>query len=157
VNVTVLLADGAEAGEGGKVHALGLGWSIAQVPAPLMAVVVFIDMKADEQGIEHEFSLKLLHADSGELVQLPVAPNAPARPLILRGSFTAERDPSFPDSFPLRTTIVTSIGQVPLEPGSYRWQAEIDQTENAWCAHFIVKDPAPLFEALRQPESSSRG
>ncbi|MCL2464730.1 MAG: hypothetical protein FWF28_06650, partial [Micrococcales bacterium] len=63
MKATVLLADAASDATGGKVSALGLGWSQTGVPTSPMAVIVLVDVGWDETNRDLAIAVELLDAD----------------------------------------------------------------------------------------------
>lgn len=71
MKMTVFLADSAQTAEGGKAHALGLGWTVTAIPTPPMALVVFIDADPSELQKQLTFNGVLVDDETGNPVLFP--------------------------------------------------------------------------------------
>jgi hypothetical protein len=63
MDAVVLLADSAATDATGKVHALGLGWTMTSSPTPPMAVVVLFHVPWDQSNVKHNMVLELVDSD----------------------------------------------------------------------------------------------
>ncbi|MFF3226164.1 hypothetical protein ACFYV7_25445 [Nocardia suismassiliense] len=66
MNITALLADSAQTDPTGKVHALGLGWSLTVTPTPPMALLLFIELSVGEHLLERYTVTGKLFDSNGE-------------------------------------------------------------------------------------------
>ena len=149
MELRLLLADSAESGQSGKVSALGLGWKLTSSPTGPMAIVVIIDLEPEEAAKEHSIVLRLVRAATSEAVTVGPNPEA-SRPLAFGGTFKAGPDHDTPSDLPTRATIPVMIGAgLPLEPGLYRWDVDVDEHhEPEWSETFFVR-PASDHEDPR--------
>lgn len=93
MRATVLLADSAQSDPAGKVHALGLGWTVTSTPTPPMALVVLIEVDWTEANRKIPFKAELLTADGHN-----VTARGPLgeQPISLEGEFEAGRPAGIP-------------------------------------------------------------
>jgi hypothetical protein len=147
MKVTVFLADAAQSGEQGKVHALGLGWSITNAPTPPHAVVALIDLTRQEvEAGPHTVSIKLFERD--EPVVLPDAVGS-GQEVGFAGGFTTTMNPDAPEDATARVSIALNVGAgLPLLPGQrFEWRVTIDEKHDpSWVAVFHTRLHAPLAE-----------
>ena len=143
MNITVLLADAAQSDPSGKVHALGLGWTVIDAPTTQpMAVVVLVgfENRAEVADGPHEIVLRLLDADGS-----PFTPPDAHEPIAVRAALDMGPGPDEALDGPSTAPLVVSIGPgLPLEPSRrYRWEAEVDgRAEQAAGAAFVTRDAA---------------
>jgi len=148
MKVTVLLADSAQADQAGKVHALGLGWTLTGSPSPPMAVVLLIDVEWTETNQKYRVKAELLTADGR-----PVMAEGPAAPVpvAFEGEFEVGRPPGIPHGTPGRLPVAVNIGPgLPLVPGQrYVWRATVDgHHEDGWDAGFLVREAEPGLPSI---------
>lgn len=131
----VVLADSAQLGPDGKVHALGMGWTTTVTPTPPAAVCVFIYIPWTATNVRHQFALELIDGDG----QKAVAPDD--SPLRIEGEFEMGRPPG---AVPGAEAIQPFVANVPpgldLTAGQrYSWQIHLDgHHEEDWSATFHV-------------------
>lgn len=140
MRATVLLADAAQTDPQGKVHALGLGWTVTSSPTPPMALVVLIEVDWTESNRKFPFRAELLTADGH-----PVTTQTPLgeQPVTLEGDFEAGRPPGIPAGTPLAIPFAVNLGPgFPLVHGQrYEWRVHLDgRTEESWAASFLVRE-----------------
>jgi hypothetical protein len=126
VNTTLLLCDHAQE-VGGKLYILGGGWSIYRGSPVTMGLAVKISVPWEAANILHEFTARLVTQDG----QDPVLPNAEgvgATRIEFQGRFEAGRPAGLAPGSELDAPFAVNIAGLPLEPGRYEWQVEIDQT-----------------------------
>jgi hypothetical protein len=136
----ILLADAAQRSPEGKVHALGLGWTVTSTPLPPQAVVVFIKVPWDEANETHNAVLTLIDEDGR-----PVLPQGPdGGELQIQTQFETGRPPGVPRGMPLDMALTFTIAPgLPLNPGGYVWRLEIDgEGQETWRAPFFVRTPS---------------
>jgi hypothetical protein len=157
VELRVFLADSVESGQGGKVSALGLGWKLTSSPTGPMALVLIIDLESDEAAKEHSIVLRLVHAATSEAATMGLDREAPP-PLTFGGTFRTGPTDDAPSDLPARATIGVMVGAgLPLEPGLYRWDVDVDDRhEPGWSETFFVRPASdhedPVGERPRLPE-----
>ena len=116
----LLLADAAQAA-GLKVHMLGVGWSIATTPTPAYAVVAMSKLPASTEPRLAGFTLQLLDEDGR-----PVGPPGNGRTEVV-GQIPVARPAGLLKPGALAdANCVFNIPPMPLQPGRYTWQFEVD-------------------------------
>lgn len=131
IRAALLLADFAETDSGsGKVHLLGVGWSLTgPAPAP-HAVVGYLQVPADRapEG-PILFTIRLVDK-AGHLVEVP-GPAGMQR-LEISGQVEMNLPDDWDHSTELQATFAANLTGLPLPPGqSYTWLLEIDGKELA--------------------------
>ncbi|MCK0516984.1 hypothetical protein [Williamsia sp. DF01-3] len=133
MELTLLLADAAQADQHGKVHALGLAWTNVPTPTPPMAVIVLIDFEADE--VPASVSLRIeLQTEAGEVVVL-----AGGEPVRINAAATAHALDEEKAGEQIRVPFSIQIGPgLPLPVGLYQFEATAvrDDDDNARAAAF---------------------
>lgn len=140
MNVQVLLADAAQTDSSGKVHALGLGWTITSAPANPMAVIVRVSFDSGEDQEPHVCVVRLLDED-GKPFGLQ-GTEGETVPLEVTSVITVEKNADHLPSAPMVASIAFNVGGgLPLKPGQqYEWAAEIDgRTHDTWSAPFFTR------------------
>ena len=126
MNTTLLLCDHAQE-VGGKLYVLGGGWSIYRGAPVTMGLAVKIAIPWDEANIPHEFAARLVTEDGLD----PLLPNNEggigATRVEFQGRFEAGRPPGLAPGSELDAPFAVNIAGLPLSPGRYEWQVEIDQ------------------------------
>lgn len=137
MDVVLLLADSAQTdSNGGKVHALGIGWDQTSSPTAPAAVIALVKVPWSETNQKHHLTLQLRDAD-GHPVQLqtPIGEQA----IQLDAEFEVGRPPGIVSGTIQTVKIAPTIGPMPLPPGRYEWHAEIDNSsQESWVAPFTV-------------------
>lgn len=143
MDVTLLLANSAEATPAGTVSALGIGWSVTSTPTPPAALVVLIRVPWDLTNVPHQLLLKLVDAD-GQDVMLGLTPFGDEAPLEIRGEFEVGRPAGIPRGTPIDQVMPINIGAgLALVPGGrYEWRLSIDGEELA-TRSFLVRTSGP--------------
>ncbi|SIJ34532.1 Uncharacterised protein [Mycobacteroides abscessus subsp. abscessus] len=138
MKATVLLADSAQADPNGKVHALGLCWSVTGTPTPAHALVVLIEVAWDETNKKIPFHAELVDGDGNSVViDSPVG----QQPLQLDGVVEAGRPPGMPPGTAVRIPFCTQIGAgLNLVVGQrYEWRFSLNgESHEDWSASFTV-------------------
>lgn len=142
MDVTLLLANSAEATPAGTVSALGIGWSVTVTPTPPQALIVLLRVPWDVTNVKHELLLKLVDGD-GHDVLLGQTPFGEPAPLEIRGEFEVGRPAGIPHGTPIDQAMPITIGPgLPLVPGgSYEWRLSIDGEDLA-SRSFLVRPAA---------------
>src|SRR5580765_7312875 len=119
----ILLADAAQRSPEGKIHALGLGWTVTSTPLPPQSVVVFIKVPWDQANEPHQALLTLIDEDGR-----PVMPHGPEGGEVeIQTDFETGRPAGVPRGMPLDVALTFAIAPgMPLPPGGYVWRLEID-------------------------------
>jgi hypothetical protein len=139
VEAHILLADAAQRSPEGKIHALGLGWTVTVTPLPAQAVVVFIKVPWDQANETHHAVLTLIDEDGR-----PVQPDGPdSGPVRIESDFETGRPAGVPRGMPLDVSLSVNLTPgLALPPGGYVWQLEIDgEGQETWRAGFQVRVP----------------
>jgi hypothetical protein len=139
VEAHILLADAAQRSSEGKVHALGLGWTVTVTPLPAQAVVVFIKVPWDLANETHRAVLTLIDED-GRAVE-PEGPDGGE--VRIESDFETGRPAGVPRGMPLDVALSVNIAPgLALPPGGYVWRLEIDgEGQDTWRAAFQVRAP----------------
>lgn len=139
MRATVLLADSAQSDPAGKVHALGLGWTVTSTPTPPMALVVLIEVDWTEANRKIPFKAELLTADGHNVTAQGLLGE---QPISLEGEFEAGRPAGIPPGTPLSVPLAVNLGPgLPLTAGQrYEWRVNLDgRTEASWSASFLIR------------------
>lgn len=115
----MLLCDAASE-SGGKLYILGGGWSIVRGPSP-MALAIKMSIPWDQANRPFNVNTKLLTED-GEPVQVPDTDD----PVAVEGTIEVGRPTGIKPGTPLDTPFALTFPPMPLEPGGYVWELEID-------------------------------
>lgn len=120
MRVDLLLADSAQADASGKVHALGLGWSVTSTPTPPAAVVAFIWANWTEANIRFDFRCELVDGDGNPVLRSDEA-------VAVWGQTEIGRPAGIPVGSDLMTPVVVTLdGGLVLVPGqSYEWRITV--------------------------------
>jgi hypothetical protein len=137
MRLTVLLADFAKVEPGGKVNALGLGWTSISTPTAPMAVVILADLTPEEQ---QESKIRVIRA---------VLCDASGKPVVL-DSESGRQELAFESAMAIkpvaakrrrhgRLAVAGNIGpDIDLPEGEYRWEASITGSDARAYAEFIT-------------------
>jgi hypothetical protein len=139
MKVAVHVADSAQTDSHGKVHALGLGWSITSTPTSAQAVIVLIELEPNELG-SHRLSIKLF--DQGGKPVIVQDAVGGGQELGFAGEFTAEVSADAPEGWPGRVAIAVNVAPgIPLLPGQrYEWRVAVDEKHDpSWVAEFLTR------------------
>lgn len=123
MNLTVLLADAAQADTNGKVGALGLGWSLTGVPLAAHSIVVLFEVAWHESNEQHGFTVELLDEDGSPVL----ADNG--NPIIrVDGGIEMGRPAGLLQGTPLIQPWVLNLPPgMPLKPGRrYEYRVTVD-------------------------------
>lgn len=124
MDVTMLLCDAA-AESGGKLYVLGGGWSVVHAPEhpiPIpMALAVKISVPWDQSNTKHTLKLSLID-DDHQAIEVEGSEG----PIEVGGEFEVGRPPGMKPGTPLDTPFAFSFPPIPLAPGGYVWELEID-------------------------------
>ena len=126
MKTTLLLCDHAQE-VAGKLYVLGGGWSIYRGAPVTMGLAVKISVPWDAANMPHDFAARLVTEDGLD----PVLPNAEggagAARVEFQGRFEAGRPAGLAPGSELDAPFAVNIAGLPLAPGRYEWQVEIDQ------------------------------
>lgn len=126
VQTTLLLCDHAQE-VAGKLYVLGGGWSIYRGAPVTMGLAVKISVPWDAANVPHDFRARLVTEDG----QDPMLPNGEgglgASPVEFQGRFEAGRPAGLAPGSELDAPFAVNIAGLPLVPGRYEWQVEIDE------------------------------
>lgn len=128
VRATLLLADAGQADSQGKVHALGLGWSITSTPTPPIAVAILIECPWDETNTKHQMLIELVDADGYPVSFRDDSLGNPEPAVRIEGEFEVGRPAGALAGSPLRQPFVVNVGPgLPLVAGQkYEFRLRID-------------------------------
>ena len=126
MKTTLLLCDHAQE-VAGKLYILGGGWSIYRGSPVTMGLAVKISIPWDAANIPHDFTARLVTEDGQDPVLPNVEGGAAATRVEFQGRFEAGRPPGLAPGSELDAPFAVNIAGLPLAPGRYEWQVEIDQ------------------------------
>jgi hypothetical protein len=154
--VVVLLADYIGVDAGGKINALGAGFSMLHMqPTGLsgpMYMIVMIDVHAKYAGQQYAVSIELRNETTGQPVMLAAAPAGQLEPLRIQQVLSVQSPQGPPGFFvpvgsvPSRQLLPIAFQDgLPLEAGHmYAWKVQIDgQGRPGWESRFFVPGPQP--------------
>lgn len=118
----VLLADAAQTDTAGKLHALGLGWTVTSTPTPPAAVIAIVEVEWTETNMPYKIDFDLVDED-GHPVTIP-GPMGESIALHFESEFELGRPPGLVPGTPLTVPFAVPLGAgIPLAPGKrYRWR-----------------------------------
>lgn len=127
MDVQMVLCDWAET-VNSKLYIMGAGWTkiIANQPVP-MAVAVIVLVPWTEANRQHAISLVLLTEDGKPVVPaVPVPAEVVLPPVQLEGKFEVGRPPGSREGAALPAPFAFRLPALPLNPGTYVFQLNID-------------------------------
>jgi hypothetical protein len=132
VNVTMLLADAAEA-VGGKLYILGGGWSVMGPGPGQMAIALRFEVPWHEAAEDHDWTLSLVDADGRPVL----CEDHQRHPIQHHGHFHVHRDENRL-GVPVEYATVANAGRVRVPPGGrYVWELSVDgATREHWRVAF---------------------
>ncbi|MEI2808921.1 MAG: hypothetical protein V9F00_01535 [Nocardioides sp.] len=139
MRATLLLADSATQDNTGKIHALGIGWSVTSTPPPPSALIVLFRVPWHGSDQPHTFALSLVDADGRPVT---VQQDGQLRPIGIEGQFEVSRPQGLPAGTDLDQNLCIPVGGGwNLAPGSsYEWRLDVDGRHEAdWVAPFTVR------------------
>jgi hypothetical protein len=143
VKATLILCDAAQVDPSGKVHILGVGWTVVRVgvgvPVPAHAVVAIVHVAWHETPSPHLICLRLQDADGRPVMIGPDADHL--APLVHDQLLEVHRPSDVPEGITFDVPVVVSVSPgLPLVEGRYSWRLEIDgHTDEEWLASFHVR------------------
>ena len=150
MKASLILADAAQADPRGKLHALGLGWSVTSTPTPPMGLVVLVDCPWDQTNVKHQMTIDLVDADGHPVTLQTDAFGNPLPAVHIEADFEVGRPPGIPAGTPQRQVLDINIGPgFPLTPGQkYEFRLSIDgEPMENWQATFLIRPNPPSFPA----------
>ncbi|TLF72878.1 DUF6941 family protein [Nocardia cyriacigeorgica] len=122
MKLNLILADAAQEAPGGKLSALGIGWTRIKQPVPQFAVVGFAEMDPIEAEQPHSLVVVLCDSDGNPIM------GGPDHELLridahLQGQLVNDLEKY--EVVRLQFGIPVPPG-IPLEPGGYEFRATID-------------------------------
>lgn len=139
MRASIILADFAETDPGGKIHALGIGWSVTGPQPGPQAVVCYIQIPAEEAREAIQFILRLADRH-GEIVEIQGP--AGVQPMEVNGQVEV-REPEGWDRTTDLNVAFTVNAILPLPPGQpYTWFLEVEGKDLASTTFFVRSSPA---------------
>jgi hypothetical protein len=138
MQAVILLADSAQTDPAGKIHALGIGWSVTSTPTPPASLMIFLQIPWTAANSKHKLLIELLTADGHPVP----SPDGPGQSMRIEGEFEVGRPPGLPAGMPLGQplTIGLPVGLELTAGQMYEWRLSIDGThEDPWSARFFVR------------------
>lgn len=124
----VLLARSAQLDADGTLHALGLGWTTTDTPAPQHALIVLVEVQWAEIGTKFPIRAELVDGDGHRVAQTE------------ENTINARRHPAHPDGTAVTIPFVATIPSLTLQVGQrYQWRVSIGgEMHEDWLAGFTV-------------------
>jgi hypothetical protein len=136
MEVTMLLCDAAQQ-MGGKLYILGGGWSVIFAPQPISCALA-IKLAVPWDQANHRLSMRAsLLDDDGNPVDVGQGP------VFAAGNLEVGRPPGMKPGTPIDAPFALSFIGLPLPPGGYVFELEIDGTVEARTP-FRVMDAPPI-------------
>ena len=129
----MLLCDAAVAEQGGKLHMLGVGWSITSTPTSPQAVAVLLKIPWDRANERLALMLRLVD-DDGRPVAIPTSDGT--QELTMGGEIEAGRPPGVTPGSQLDAALTFNVPSLPLPPGRYQWR--LDVADDTFTSSFQV-------------------
>lgn len=124
IEATLLLCDAAQADPFGKLHALGIGWSITSSPTAPAAVAVLLKIPWDRANEPLPFELTLVDEDGAHVAVGDVHPFG-----MLGQHIEVGRPPGLAHGSAIDVAFQMALPPLPIPPGRYQWRLDIsDQT-----------------------------
>jgi len=140
LNVTIMLADAANAAEG-KLYVLGGGWTVTGPQPCPFAIALLIEVPWDRCNSLHQFRLNLVDID-GNAVLVPTPEGE--QPQVIEGGFEVGRPPGVKPGTPMSIPLAINMGTQPIPPGGrYEWRLTIDgEAREDWPLPFSTRPAA---------------
>lgn len=121
MKIDLLLADSAQVDPSGKIHALGLGWTVTSSPTPPAAVVALVWASWTEANQRFNFRGELVDSDGKAVVQGD-------EPVAFWGQTEVGRPAGIPEGSELMTPLVVGVDAgLLLAPGQrYEWRMTVE-------------------------------
>ena len=126
MKTTLLLCDHAQE-VAGKLYVLGGGWSIYRGAPVTMGLAVKIAVPWEAANIPHDFAARLVTEDGLDPVLPTPDGGTGATRVEFQGRFEAGRPAGLAPGSELDAPFAVNIAGLPLAPGRYEWQVEIDR------------------------------
>jgi len=133
IEAQMLLCDAAVAEQGGKLHMLGVGWSITSTPTSPQAVAVLLKIPWDRANERLALMLRLVD-DDGRPVAITTTDGT--QELTMGGEIEAGRPPGVTPGTQLDAALTFNVPSLPLPPGRYQWR--LDVADDTFTSSFQV-------------------
>ena len=133
IEAQMLLCDAAVAEQGGKLHMLGVGWSITSTPTSPQAVAVLLKIPWDRANERLALMLRLVD-DDGRPVAITTSDGT--QELTMGGEIEAGRPPGVAPGTQLDAALTFNVPSLPLPPGRYQWR--LDVADDTFTSSFQV-------------------
>jgi len=133
IEAQMLLCDAAVAEQGGKLHMLGVGWSITSTPTSPQAVAVLLKIPWDRANERLALMLRLVD-DDGRPVAITTSDGT--QELTMGGEIEAGRPPGVTPGSQLDAALTFNVPSLPLPPGRYQWR--LDVADDTFTSSFQV-------------------
>jgi hypothetical protein len=133
IEAQMLLCDAAVAEQGGKLHMLGVGWSITSSPTSPQAVAVLLKIPWDRANERLALMLRLVD-DDGRPVAITTTDGT--QELTMGGEIEAGRPPGVTPGSQLDAALTFNVPSLPLPPGRYQWR--LDVADDTFTSSFQV-------------------
>ena len=141
MEATLFLADAAQVSPDGKLHALGIGWSVTTSPMTAPSTVgIILHVPWDETNRKIKWTLDLIDGD-GRPVQLPAGPGN-ATSIHMENEIEVGRPPGIRQGSAINVPFAVNVGPMPLPAGTtFEWVLRIDPKE--WRTAFATRPLEP--------------
>jgi len=133
----MLICDAAQE-MGGKLFILGGGWSQIRLGAPgnptNLALAIVVSVPWDLANKKFKFAAKLMDEDGGAVT------SPDGQVIQAAGDLEVGRPTGLKAGTDLDVPVALTFNGLPLEPGGYRWEVEVDGDQKA-IAPFRVSAP----------------
>jgi hypothetical protein len=130
----MLLCDYAEE-LGGKLYIMGAGWTLLRTPyqPSNMALAIKLSVPWHQANEPHNLIIRLVTEDGK-----PVT-NEQDEEVVLGGKVEVGRPPGIRPGSSLDLPLAAKVSGLVLEPGTYRWELEVDETPMGRVAFDVVE------------------
>lgn len=139
VNLTMLLADAAQDAPGGKVSALGIGWTRIPQPVAAFSIIGFAELTGAEAVQPHDLAITLCDLDGN-----PVMADADHVLIRVDVQLQGQVADDLEEYECVRLQFAIPIpGGMPVEPGGYQFKAVIDDDPAQSATYRFRVTPGP--------------
>jgi hypothetical protein len=130
----MLLCDYAEE-LGGKLYIMGAGWSQLRTPRQPsnMALAIKLSVPWNQANEPHSLAIRLVTADGD-----PVT-NEQDEEVMIMGKLEVGRPPGIRPGSNLDVPLAAKFSGLVLEPGTYRWQLDVDEVPMGKAAFDVIE------------------
>jgi len=131
MEIVSFLADFAQVDVQGKIHAIGLGWSVVPAPLPAHSLAILFRLGWDELDVNHTFSIDLIDED-GHPVLLPAVVLGEFSPIHVEGNFLVSRPSGIAPGSTIAQPFAATFGPgMQLPVGRYEYRVTVGDVSSA--------------------------